>query len=208
MERREALKNLGFGSLAVFTSTALFGALQGCSVTPKADWSPIFLTPEEAAQLEKICEAILPKTNTPGATDAGVAIHLDSALANIYEDEEPDFFKRGLAAFIKNFNNSQEVSFNKSEIQLITDVINAYFKKYEADESILKSFRESFDEDGEKTDEFCETYFVTNAVDSTFWSYFTSELVGETVMRYDPIPGPYQGCIPYEKGQKSWSSVG
>ena len=207
MERREALKNLGFGSMALFTSTALFGALQGCSSAPEMNWAPVYLTSKEAVQLEKICEGILPKTETPGATDAGVADHLDQALSIIYKNRETEFFKKGMAVFVNRFGDNSDVKFGKANTDHVTDVINAYFKKYKEDDSILKNFRETFDDEGEKTDEFLEIYFVTNVVDSTFWSYFTSELVGKEVMRYDPIPVKYEGCIPYNEGEKSWSSV-
>ena len=207
MERREALKNLGFGSMALFTSTALFGALQGCSSAPEVAWRPVFLTASEAAQLEHICEGILPKTDTPGAIDAGVANHLDQALSIIYKNREADFFKKGMAVFVDRFGDNSEAKFDKASTEQITDVINDYFKKYKSDETILKDYRASFNADGPKSDDFLETYFVTNVVDSTFWSYFTSELVGKEVMRYDPIPGKYEGCIPYNKGDKSWSSV-
>ena len=207
MERREALKNLGFGSMALFTSTALFGALQGCTAGPEVAWEPVYLTSSQAAQLEKICEGILPKTETPGATEAGVANHLDQALSAIYKNREAEFFKKGMAVFTERFKDNSANSFAKATTEQVTDVINGYFKKYKADESILKNYRASFNDEGVKTDDFVETYFVTNVVDSTFWSYFTSELVGKEVMRYDPIPGKYEGCIPYNVGDKSWSSV-
>lgn len=207
MERRDALKNLGFGSMALFTSTALFGALQGCSSTPEVAWESVFLSPAEAAQLEQICEGILPKTDTPGATDAGVANHLDQALSVIYKNREAGFFKQGMAVFVDRFEDNSGVDFSKATTDQVTDVVNGYFKKYKEDETILKKYRGSFSDEGTKTDDFLETYFVTNVVDSTFWSYFTSELVGKEVMRYDPIPGKYEGCIPYNKGDKSWSSV-
>jgi hypothetical protein len=112
-----------------------------------------------------------------------------------------------MAVFVKNYNEGSDTSFDKSTTEQMTAAVNAYFKKYEEDPSIMKSYRESFREEGEKSDQFVETYFVTNVVDSTFWSYFSSELVGETVMAYDPIPVKYEGCIPYTPGQKSWSSV-
>jgi glucoside 3-dehydrogenase (cytochrome c) hitch-hiker subunit len=207
MERREAIKNMGFGSMALFTSTALFGALQGCSSAPEVEWNSVYLTSKEAAQLEKICEGILPKTETPGATDAGVAKHLDQALSVIYKNREAEFFKKGMAVFVDRFGDNGDVGFGKANTDQITNVINSYFKKYKEDETILKDYRTTFNDEGNKTHDFLETYFVTNVVDSTFWSYFTSELVGEEVMRYDPIPGKYEGCIPYEKGDKSWSSV-
>jgi hypothetical protein len=207
MERREALKNMGFGSMALFTSTALFGALQGCSSSPEVNWAPVYLSLTQAAQLEQICEGILPKTDTPGAIDAAVANHLDQALSVIYKSREANFFKKGMAVFVDRFGDNSDVKFGKATTEQITDVVNGYFKKYKDDEAILKNYRSTFNDEGDKTDDFLETYFVTNVVDSTFWSYFTSELVGKEVMRYDPIPGGYEGCIPYTKGDKSWSSV-
>lgn len=207
MERREALKNLGFGSMALFTSTVFFGALQGCSSTVELDWKPVYLSPEEASQLGKICEGIMPKTSTPGAIEAGVPSHLDSALANIYRNREVEYFKRGLNVFVANFNANQEVSFDGATTEQMTEAINSYFDKYEADKDVLRNYRAEFRKEGEKDDVFVETYFVTNVVDSTIWSYFSSELVGKEVMAYDPIPGKYEGCIPYEPGQKAWSNV-
>lgn len=207
MERREAIKTLGFGSAALFTSSVLFGALQSCSPQPTVDWIPVFLTPEEAAQLEKICEGICPKTNTPGATEAGVANHLDQAFALVRKDREADFFRKGMEVFVNQWNTNQKVDFNKATTEQITEVINGYFKKYEAQPEILREYRATFEEAGEKSEQFLEAHFVTQVVDATFQSYFTSELVGEKVMRYDPVPVQYQGCIPYEPGQKSWSSV-
>ncbi len=207
MERREALKNLGFGSMALFTSTVFFGALQGCSSAVELDWKPVYLSPEEASQLGKICEGIMPKTSTPGAIEAGVPSHLDSALANIYRNREAEYFKRGLNVFVANFNANQEVSFDGATTEQMTEAINSYFDKYEADKDILRNYRAEFRKEGEKDDVFVETYFVTNVVDSTIWSYFSSELVGKEVMAYDPIPGKYEGCIPYEPGQKAWSNV-
>ncbi|KOF02632.1 hypothetical protein OB69_09915 [Roseivirga seohaensis subsp. aquiponti] len=207
MERRDALKNLGFGSMALFTSTVFLGALQGCSSAVELDWKPVYLSPEEASQLGKVCEGIMPKTSTPGAIEAGVPSHLDSALANIYRNREAEYFKRGLNVFVANFNANQEVSFDKATTEQMAEAINSYFDKYEADKDILRNYRAEFRKEGEKDDVFVETYFVTNVVDSTIWSYFSSELVGKEVMAYDPIPGKYEGCIPYEPGQKAWSNV-
>lgn len=207
MERREALKNLGFGSAAIFSSSMLFGALQSCSPQPAVDWVPVSMTPEQAAQLEKICEGICPKTTTPGATEAGVANHLDQALSALKKDREVDYFKRGMEIFVKNFDANQEVKFNKATTEQVTAAINEYYKKYDENPEILQNLREGMREEGEKSEEFLETYFVTQVVDSTFRSYFTSELVGETVLPYDPIPVKYEGCLPYEPGQKLWSSV-
>lgn len=66
MERRKALKNIGFGSATLFSSSMLFGTMQGCTTRLSVDWIPVFFRPEEAGQMEKICEGIAPKITTLG----------------------------------------------------------------------------------------------------------------------------------------------
>lgn len=209
MERREALKNIGFGSAALFTSSVLFGALQSCSSVPKVNWVPTYFSPEEAAQIEKICEGICPKTETPGALEAGVPAHIDAAMTVMGNEPEAELLKKGMAVFVENFNSNQEVFIYEASTEQMTEVINDYFTRYNEDQSIFGKMREAMgtNDGSDMAPELLEAFFVSQIVDSTFWSYFTSELVGEKVMRYDPVPVNYNGCIPYEPGTKSWSSV-
>ena len=46
-----------------------------------------------------------------------------------------------------------------------------------------------------------------NLRNSSVWAYKTSELIGETVLAYAPIPGKQQGCISLDEatGGKAWS---
>lgn len=207
MERRDAIKSIGLGSAALFTSSLFLGTLQSCSSAPTVNWIPVFLTPEEAAQLEKVCEAIIPKDDLPGAIDAGVPAHIDETLKVLREAEESDHIRKGMAAFVKNFNATQDVSFNKATTPQLTDYINGMFKGFEENPDKMEEMWKTMRAEGEKPEEVLEVFFINNITDATTSSYYTSELVGETVMRYDPIPVKYEGCIPYEKGQKAWSSV-
>jgi hypothetical protein len=40
----------------------------------------------------------------------------------------------------------------------------------------------------------------------TVWGYFTSEAGATKALRYVPVPGRYEGCIPYTKGEKAWAT--
>ncbi len=202
MERRDALKNIGFGSMGILASTALFGALQGCSSTPEVNWIPTVLRPAEAAQLEKFCEAVLPETDTPGAIQAGVPKHLDKAMGTINKDKDVDYIRKGMAVFVRNYDGN----YNKATTDEVTAAINQRFKDYEADGSINSRLFADYDKEGPRDEAYLEAFFVNNVVQATFWSYFTSQLVGETVMRYDPIPGKYED-ITYKPGERAWASV-
>jgi len=40
----------------------------------------------------------------------------------------------------------------------------------------------------------------------TIWGYFTSEPGATKALRYVAVPGRYEGCIPYKKGDKAWAT--
>ena len=40
----------------------------------------------------------------------------------------------------------------------------------------------------------------------TLWGYFTSEVGAKQALRYVAVPGKYEGCIEYKKGDKAWAT--
>ena len=40
----------------------------------------------------------------------------------------------------------------------------------------------------------------------TLWGYFTSKPGATQALRYVAVPGRYEGCIPYKKGDKAWAT--
>ena len=40
----------------------------------------------------------------------------------------------------------------------------------------------------------------------TLWGYFTSKPGATQALRYIAVPGRYEGCIPYKKGDKAWAT--
>jgi len=59
-------------------------------------WAPVLLSAEEADRLAAVCEAIIPRTDTPGARDARVHEYIDVSLA-IEGDGVQKRFRQGLA---------------------------------------------------------------------------------------------------------------
>lgn len=79
------------GGAAAFSSTRSFalvgGAVQAVqpreagSVAGRIDWQPVFLERSEALAVARLTEAILPRTDTPGAIDANVPAYVDLVLS-------------------------------------------------------------------------------------------------------------------------------
>ena len=85
MISRRALMRLA-GGAAAFASTRSFAMVNGVVHAQQAaggglDWTPIFLDRSEAWAVARMCEAIIPRTDTPGAIDADVPTYVDLVLS-------------------------------------------------------------------------------------------------------------------------------
>lgn len=69
--RREALR--------VLTASAALPLLP--SAAPAPAFTPTAFTPDEVAVLARLCDLVIPRTDSPGASDAGVPAMIDAAAA-------------------------------------------------------------------------------------------------------------------------------
>src|SRR5690606_16177717 len=99
MDRREALKRTALLMGGIVSAPAIMGVLKGCSARPGIDWSGTFLTKDQATVVSQVSEIIIPRTDTPGAKDVGVASFIDQMMNEIYPEEDQKRFTDGLAAF-------------------------------------------------------------------------------------------------------------
>ena len=92
-------RSLLVGGAAVAGSATLVG-LTGVASPLRAatvSWTPEALTRDQAALLERLCDLLLPTTETPGALDAGVLQYIDRALSEA-ESDSAEAYRSGLAA--------------------------------------------------------------------------------------------------------------
>jgi hypothetical protein len=80
------------------TGPALIGIAQAASAANSESASYRVLGSVEAADFEAIAARIIPTTDTPGATDAGVIHFFDNAFADVMTDQLDDA-RAGLASF-------------------------------------------------------------------------------------------------------------
>jgi hypothetical protein len=65
--------------------------------------------------------------------------------------------------------------------------------------------KESKDYQKKKKEDDPNHYF-TLMKQLTLWGFFTSEPGATKALRYVAVPGRYEGCIPYKKGDKAWAT--
>lgn len=48
-------------------------------------------------------------------------------------------------------------------------------------------------------------HYFTLIKQLTTWGYFTSEPGATKALNYLPVPGRFEGCVPYTEGEKAWA---
>ena len=194
MDRREALKRTAWIMGGVISAPAIAGVLKGCAAKPTVDWKPEFLTADQAVLVTQVSEIIIPKTDTPGAKDAGVPGFIDLMLKDVYSKEDQDRFTNGLQAFSDEANKAYGDPF----IALNAEDQSAFVKKIH-DEAVAT----------ERSDKRpAKRPFILMMKELVMLGFFTSKPGATEVLQYVAVPGSYKGCIPLsEAGNgKTWAT--
>lgn len=182
LTRREALKRAALALGAALSPSLLNGVLHAQPAPPAT--APRFLTAQQFATLSAIAERILPRTDTPGALDAGVPAFVDRMFGEFMTAEEKERLTRGVVAIDTAAMRPHQKPF-------------AQLPAAQQD-SVLQTAAEAAGDDPKS--------FFYQIKELTIVGYFTSELVGKNVTNYLPIPGPFRGCVPIaETGNKAWT---
>lgn len=177
----------------VVSAPAIMGILKGCTAKPTIDWKPVFLTEQQGSIVSQVADIIIPKTDTPGAKDAGVPQFIDLMLKDCYPKEDQDRFTAG----IQSFNDDAKKEYGDTFLDLKPE------KKLEYVNKVHKAALED-----RKKEPQPPRPFILMAKELTLLGFFTSQPGAEQVLQYVAVPGSYKGCIPLsEAGNgKTWAT--
>jgi len=207
MKRREALSRVALlmGGTLSAPSLMAFGANSNASLT-SADF---MLNDAQRALVSEIADIIIPRTSTPGAKDAKVGPFIELMLKDCYRAQEQQNFLDGLAdadaRATKDFGKKFMETTAAQQMELLTQIEkdtielmkNASVKQVKVGDNVDKEVIEGKKIKG--------TPFWRLMKELTLFGYFTSEEGATKALNYIPIPGKYQGCIPYKKGDKAYA---
>ncbi|MGB8705941.1 MAG: gluconate 2-dehydrogenase subunit 3 family protein [Gillisia sp.] len=200
MNRREVIKNLGLGAGVLIIGPTTLSLLESCQNKPDYDWQPVFLSAGNGFALKQILETMLPKTDTPGATDLNLAQFIDAYMKEVAPKETQDKFKQGANDFASAFKNEFDKDLNEGTEEDYKKMLDKYLVNYTPTKvKDGKKTGETQDPEDKtpKLDINASTNSYLNSVRSLgIWGWKTSEQVGENVLWYDPIPGEYIPCGP------------
>ena len=189
MNRREALERVAL----LMGGTVIGGAafLQGCKSTDTKT-AGFSLTADQLAFLDEVAETIIPATSTPGAKAAKVGAFMQVMVTDCYDQKDQQVFVSG----ITEIDNASKKTFSKGFMEVTpeerTSLLNGINKE-------LKEYNDS-KKDGDPN------HYFGLMKQLTLLGFFTSEVGATQALRYVAVPGKYEGCIPYTKGDKAWAS--
>ena len=191
MNRRDALSRV-----ALILGGTVVGAnafLEGCTPSGKnnADANPAF-TPEDIAYLDEIAETIIPATDTPGAKAAGVGTFMTVMVNDCYTEDDQKVFKAGMQKLDEASRQKNSKSFMDASPDQRKVLLTAIDKE-------AKEYAKTAKGDDPK-------HYFRMMKELTLLGYFTSEPGATKALRYLPVPGKYEGCIDYKKGDRAWAS--
>lgn len=181
MNRRDVIKRTAILMGGVVSAPAIMGILKGCKAKPGVAWAPKYFTQEQAYVITEMAEIIIPKTDTAGAKDAGVPAFIEEMIFEAYSEADRTKFMAALEDF-----TSTTGYLDLSTDEQVKVVTEAHAKAIE-----------------EKPQ---ERPFVMTMKELTMLGYFSSKPGATEVLRYEAVPGHYNGCMPLEEVGRTWAT--
>jgi len=191
MNRRDALSRVALILGGTVVGAELF--LSGCTNSDKnIGGAGVNFSNDDVAFLDEVAETILPATNTPGAKEAKVGEFMTVIVRDCYEDKDQKIFLDGMQKLNEASKKKNGSSFLESNAQQRHDLLVDLDKE-----------QKEYTDKKKKED---PTHYFRMMKELTLWGYFTSKEGATKALRYVEIPGRYEGCIPYKKGEKAWAT--
>lgn len=190
ISRRKMVKKSALGALGI---GVIFSGWEVFSIYKTPDFSQLS---NKTKLIDALTETIIPRTDTPGASDAEVYRFVIYNLEN-------NIPKKSQNAFLEALDEIQEKAQSK---------FNKKFEDCSLEErsEILQPLSEGGNRlsglAGKIQNKILGEPFFSVLKRLTIQGYCTSELGATQSFAYDPLPVEYHSCIPLKENQKSWAT--
>jgi cell division ATPase FtsA len=186
MNRRELLKMVAAATGGVVIGGEFF--LAGCKNPDAGVGESATFGESDIAFLDEVAETIFPKTSTPGAKDAKVGQYMSVMVTDCYEAKDQLAFRDGMKKINEACDKMHKHGFMKASPEQRKELLVSLDKE-----------RAEYQKTKKKED---PNHYFQAFKQLTIMGYFTSKEGREGATNYQPVPGKYQGDIPYKKGDK------
>lgn len=205
MNRREILRYAALATGAAVSAPFASAFLTSCKrdadvVAGKIAYEPKFFNADEYEFITKFADTIIPRTDTPGASDVGVPEMIDKVVADVYGKEDQVETREGLGKLMAkmdadNIEHGKFVQANNETMLMYLQDQDLHYKNPDTDWKAA----------GEEAETMRGAYFSLKQ--AVIANYFGSEEVATTQLAYLPVPGEYIACGDLEEltGGVAWA---
>lgn len=173
MQRRSAIRNIALTIGSAITLPAWANAWNNDSLAT----TQFILSANQETILADIVEAIIPKTDTPGAKDLNIHQFTTKMVADCYDKKAQDIFSKGINLVDETAKKAYTKSFTECDTKQKLEILNKM------------SNSENNDEKG----------FIRLVKNLTIQGYLSSEYVMTNLRNFEFAPARYHGCVPVKK---------
>ncbi|MBC3539069.1 gluconate 2-dehydrogenase subunit 3 family protein [Rufibacter sediminis] len=187
MNRREAIAAIGW-----MMGGTMIGAEFLVSCTNSSPKVNKLFDQDQVTLLDEVGETIIPTTSSPGAKAAKIGTFMATMVQDCYTPEDQKIFLKG----ISQLDDASKKKFNKKFLEASAQERTALLNQLDQDQ---KNHQKN-----KKAEE--PNHYFRMMKELTLLGYFTSEVGATQALRYLPVPGRFDGCMPYKKGDKAWAT--
>lgn len=242
VSRRDALQRLAIFLGGTLAASTVAGAMaedafawtlaEGPRDRGVGQWMPRTLTPEQLALVTALVEHVIPRTDTPGARDAGVHRFVDALLTDHYRAPERTRFLAGLRGVdVRALRKHKKNFLATTRAQQVAILTTMDTEAYPAQGMVAKQEKKeqppprdavvgpgsggsgslaqptAADVDGATEDvrtEIASGWFWRRLKEITLVGYYTSQPGATQELRVNPM-GIWKGDMPYRPGNRAWA---
>ena len=190
MDRRQALQLLATGAALQLAPARMFAVLREARAALGAEPGLRTLNPHQEATLKTIADLIIPRTDTPSASDVGVIQFADLILTEWYTEEERASFLKGLAdvdartegLFSRKFIDCS----TDQQAQILHDLGEQMTRDADAVRNNARPYRGSLPKPEDNFYYMARTLIITG--------YYTSEPGATQELHFQIVPDSHAGC--------------
>lgn len=159
-----------------------------------------FLNDGQRKIIAAMAEVIIPRTDTPGAIDAGVPNFIELMAADWFNDQEREIFMAGLSdietRIPEEYGKPLDQLSAEKQLAIMEDMESA------ASDSSWYEFANT------QREFISDAPFICQLKELTIWGFFSSEVGSTQVLRYNAMPMYFDGEIPLSPDESSWAAAG
>ena len=178
MNRRLLLKEAGVVVLYSSFPSVLSEFISACN-TKEKKLRAGFFSDDEFQLTEQLTDTLFPKTTTPGALEMQLPYFIDLVVKNCMSSDDQQLINKGLQQ-LNDAEGGKFASLSKEKKLNAINKIDVAAYKNDADNSWFKIIKKL-----------------------ALIGYFTSQEGMTKALNYVKVPGDYEACIPYKKGEKA-----